>query len=728
VELSASNRNVEASFYKALGALILFVLFVTPMHAQITIENAIIRLGRYQAVVTNDMANSAIASPGWTLHPGETFYDYSVAHIDNISIDYNVCSNWTDPDGKVWKYMNIAPFQEGSRGTKFPLKLDDGQYMHNYVRYPQTAVTVNGKLTSSTDPRGTLSPSGIDAHNTTADQYIESSALTNVGLKFTRKIYAWSHFQDNGYVIVEMTVKNVGVGWGPSQKVKLDLKTFKFMIDTVSLPQQTIHDFVFALPKIHPVRYVSQKTLNKNGWMAHSGFTQGDTLRILYSYDGKILAYSYDSIGEPNLSKQGVLQNYMGHFMQLLHADKTWDNTSDDITQPHYTSYAQSWNDGDPKIWADTKTEIMNRWITDPVTIGGPFYSGANIYPVLHQVNMDERGYWVPDNVPMYYPWAHSHAGPYEIPPGKEIRFVFALGTAGLSPEAAFKIGRDWTKGTCTFTGKNSSPLQRPPQATDNDWAKDQWVFTQIDSMRSLASRIQWNADHNFNIPVPPPPLASLTIQEQVGGVKLSWSNNAESFPTFEGYRIYRAMGASDTTIYQLIAELSRSKGNLRSEYIDQDLDRGPDYYYYVSTFSVASGPNAYRKGEILESGVNYVEAFAPTRFVPKQGLASGHWQDSVRVVPNPFNLSAKDVQFSSTPDKMMFVNLPPVCTIRIYSENGNLVKTIEHSDGKSDEQWEQGGQYMLTYGGQRVVSGIYIAHFQTPSGESQFRKFVIVR
>jgi hypothetical protein len=129
-----------------------------------------------------------------------------------------------------------------------------------------------------------------------------------------------------------------------------------------------------------------------------------------------------------------------------------------------------------------------------------------------------------------------------------------------------------------------------------------------------------------------------------------------------------------------------------------------------------------------LESGVNYVEAFAPSRFVPKQGLTSGHWQDSVRVVPNPFNLSAKDVQFAKTPDKIMFVNLPPVCTIRIYSENGNLVKTIEHTDGKSDEQWEQGGQYMLTEGGQRVVSGIYIAHFQTPSGESQFRKFVIVR
>jgi hypothetical protein len=70
------------------------------------------------------------------------------------------------------------------------------------------------------------------------------------------------------------------------------------------------------------------------------------------------------------------------------------------------------------------------------------------------------------------------------------------------------------------------------------------------------------------------------------------------------------------------------------------------------------------------------------------------------RVVPNNprriglviVNLSANAMQFSTTPDKIMFVNLPPVCTIKIYSENGNLVKTILHSDGKSDEQWGDRG------------------------------------
>jgi hypothetical protein len=711
-----------------LLAVVMSMFFATTARSQVTIENAIIRLGRYQTSVANDGAQTAINGAGWTLHPGEGYWAKGFDPLSYGGIDQPVCQNWTDPDGRLWKYMLVSPTQQNS-SIKFPLKLEDGKYMHNYVRYPQTLVTVNGKVTSSTDPRGELNPSGINTQNMTADQYVESSSLTNVGLEFRRRIYAWSHFQDNNYIVCEYIIRNIGVGWGQNQQVKLDFSTFKFTIDTVRLPVQTIQGFIFGLERLRPVTQLGSKTLQEKGWFSSTGFRKTDSLRILYAYDGQVLGVSNPSVGEPLLGQQGRLQNYMAHFVQTLHADKAWNDKSDDVVQPRYTSYAQNWNDAKPGLWGDFATETMYKWIVDSTMSGGPFYTGPNVYPGLHQVNMDDRGYAIPVLVPNYnIYYCHSHCGPYDIPPGKEIHIVMAMGIAGLPPEFAFQVGRDWYKGTCTFNGKNTSPVPKATNETDNDYAKDQWVYSSVDSMMKTCDRAKWNVLHNFQIPVPPPPLATLTIQEQVGGIKLSWSNNAESYPTFEGYRIYRAEGASDTTIYRLIAELSKTKGNLKTEYVDQALDRGPDYYYYVTTFSIASGPNAYRPGEVLESGMNYVEAFAPSRFVPKQGLATGHWQDSVRVVPNPFNLSAKDVQFSSTPNKIMFVNLPPVCTIRIYSENGSLIKTIEHADGKSDEQWEQGGQYMLTDGGQRVVSGIYIAHFQAPTGESQFRKFVVVR
>ncbi len=712
----------------ALSLAFLLLGTSASLYAQITIEEAIIRAGRYQTALANDGAQASITAPGWTLHPGEGFWEKGFDPLSYGGIDQPVCKNWTDPDGKFWPYMLVSPTQQSSP-IKFPLKLADGKYMHNFVRYPQTTVTVNNKATSSAEPRGELNPGAIDAEGTTADQFVESTSLTNVGLEFRRRVYAWSHFQDNNYIICEYRIKNVGAGWGPNQGVKFDMSTFKFMIDTVRLPAQTIQGLIFGLERLRIVTFLGSRRLQEKCWFSDYGFRQGDSLRMLYSYDGQVMGYSYPSVGEPHMGQAGRLQNYMGHFVQLLHADKTWDDKTDDITQPAYTSYAQNWNDGKPALWGEATTEIMYRWLVDPVTIGGPFYSGPDILPGLHQVNMDERGYWIPVTVPNYNQYyAHVHAGPYDIPPGKEVRIVFAMGIAGLDPAKAFQVGRDWFKGTCTPPSRNSSPLTRAPGETENDWAKDQWVFTSIDSMMKAGSRAKWNMEHNFRIPVPPPPLSWLKVAEQVGGVKLSWANNAEADSTFEGYRIYRAEGASDTTLYQQIAELSKSKGTLRTEYIDQDLDRGPDYYYYVTTFSYAQGPNAYRPGEVLESGMNYVEAFAPSRFVPREGLASGHWQDSVRVVPNPFNLSARAVQFTTTPDKIMFVNLPPVCTIRIYSENGNLIKTIEHTDGKSDEQWETGGQYMLTDGGQRVVSGIYIAHFKTPAGDTQYRKFVIVR
>jgi hypothetical protein len=66
---------------------------------------------------------------------------------------------------------------------------------------------------------------------------------------------------------------------------------------------------------------------------------------------------------------------------------------------------------------------------------------------------------------------------------------------------------------------------------------------------------------------------------------------------------------------------------------------------------------------------------------------------------------------------------LPAVCTIRIYTERGDLVKTIEHTDGSGDELWDSTTSYR-----QVIVSGVYIAVFTTPDGKSAMRKFIVIR
>ena len=96
----------------------------------------------------------------------------------------------------------------------------------------------------------------------------------------------------------------------------------------------------------------------------------------------------------------------------------------------------------------------------------------------------------------------------------------------------------------------------------------------------------------------------------------------------------------------------------------------------------------------------------------------------TVRVVPNPYNINAHELQYPGESDKIMFLNLPPICTINIFTESADLVKTINHTNGAGDEAW----QFSTSTTGQIVVSGIYFARLETPSGDSRIVKFIIIR
>jgi hypothetical protein len=124
-----------------------------------------------------------------------------------------------------------------------------------------------------------------------------------------------------------------------------------------------------------------------------------------------------------------------------------------------------------------------------------------------------------------------------------------------------------------------------------------------------------------------------------------------------------------------------------------------------------------------LESSRYYTQTYDPANLKRQPGERL----DSIRIVPNPFNASAKSaVRFPGVidEDKIAFYNIPGECTIRIYSEIGELVKTIEHTNGSGDEYW-----YQVTSSNQIIVSGIYIAVITDKnSGQNHFVKFAIIR
>ena len=102
---------------------------------------------------------------------------------------------------------------------------------------------------------------------------------------------------------------------------------------------------------------------------------------------------------------------------------------------------------------------------------------------------------------------------------------------------------------------------------------------------------------------------------------------------------------------------------------------------------------------------------------------------NDIKVVPNPYIISAKwerkrlgDPKLGEPIRDLVFTNLPGVCTISIYTLDGNLVKTIEHTSGQGTEFWD-----LRSFSNQQIATGIYFYHVKSDAGE-RVSRFAVVR
>jgi hypothetical protein len=93
---------------------------------------------------------------------------------------------------------------------------------------------------------------------------------------------------------------------------------------------------------------------------------------------------------------------------------------------------------------------------------------------------------------------------------------------------------------------------------------------------------------------------------------------------------------------------------------------------------------------------------------------------DQIRVVPNPY-IVRHEAQLSPGERRILFHYLPEHCVIRIYTVGLDLVKTITH-DGGGTDQWD-----LRTAKGDLVGSQLFVAHFETSDGASTIKKFAVV-
>ena len=104
-----------------------------------------------------------------------------------------------------------------------------------------------------------------------------------------------------------------------------------------------------------------------------------------------------------------------------------------------------------------------------------------------------------------------------------------------------------------------------------------------------------------------------------------------------------------------------------------------------------------------------------------------------VYVYPNPYRLDgdyrARGFEGRAESDlphdrtrAIHFANVPSVCTIRIFTLDGDLVREIRHNDGTTHAEWN-----MITRNTQMVVSGLYYWTVESSDGEVQMGKLAII-
>lgn len=103
---------------------------------------------------------------------------------------------------------------------------------------------------------------------------------------------------------------------------------------------------------------------------------------------------------------------------------------------------------------------------------------------------------------------------------------------------------------------------------------------------------------------------------------------------------------------------------------------------------------------------------------------------DNIKVVPNPYRASAvweikNPYNSGRGPRKMYFTHLPAKCTIRIFTINGELVKTLEHDKNLNDgsEEWD-----MLSKDNLGIAYGVYVFQVEAPGIGNKIGKFAVIK
>jgi hypothetical protein len=712
-------KNTIEKYFLSLNISGLFVLlivlsgtFTSKGYSQVeATEKKYIRIGSLQSHI------SAYASErAWN----NSYYEGLRWPAEYPSQDNSVikrfwiaASPFTDILDNEWEALGIY-FSAGWAGESlFPVELTQT------AKFAPPTVYVNGNNITAPYAEDV---DNID-ENQIADRVITNVVNTILGITVTRRVYAFSQQYHDNYYIKEFTFTNTG-NIDYDSEIELDAPVNGLRIGwgtrySVCREGATV---------IH-----SHQSWGRHSWCTrrgedyadHTGETITldnpivDWIRCGFQWAGQYEINTFDNLGGPDVFGDGRLNAPHHAGVAILHVDRSAADSTDDPDQP----VTLGWHAGDtyPGFSSISKGE-ETKMVDLYAMLSGVPYTGLGGNERYDEVYMSSN----PD------PWTvHNDAGgtnlwvnygPFDLNPGESVTYVEVEGVAGLSRPLCELIGQRWKQAYDNPSDEGPFILPDGSETKDEDVYKNTWFYTGKDSMLLTFSRAKRNFDMGFNIPQPPIPPPIFEVNSGGDKISLNWAASpSEENSNFGGYKVFRAVGKPDTIFSEIFAcGYGIDNEQIVYQYDDTDAIRGYAYYYYIVAFSDGSNNNtdANPDGQLYSS--KYYTRTTEPAYLKRPAVED---LSKIRIVPNPYYINAKNLTFPNEPDKIMFYNIPGQCTIKIYTERGDLISTIEHTDGSGDQPWNS-----ITDSRQVVVSGVYIAHISKPTGEMITKKFIVIR
>ncbi len=620
--------------------------------------------------------------------------------------------NYLDPQVNInfeFKTVHCGPRpQTGGLSEFFPI-----EFKH-YAKFQPTEVRVDNTITRY--PGQEVNIDEIDP-TLPYDQMIYNYVNTQLGMSMKRKIYQFSNEYYDNFHVIEYTFINTG-NLDADEEIERTSGTLEevyfYFQNRIGFIQETSNLFGA------PTQY-GKATLNDEFGPYPAG--HNDNMRYAYAWFGYWNEFTeYNNIGGPIFHPDNVtsprinaadtvgrlgIPQFSGTL--TLYAQTSTDNNADDMNQPSTTGYYSS--DGDLNYSSDvfSASEMQRRY--QLMIKGHPQQSHADWITNGDYVNSTANPYTESINS-AGYSYVNCY-GPYTIPYGDSIKIILVDAANGLNRDECIRIGKLFKSGAISVAQKNTEVLKGR------------------DSLRLTFKRVEDAYNNSWaNIPQQPYPPKTFNIYSRGGRIDLEWTPNDEG-PAVTGYEIYRnTLESVDGyasneyySKYEKIAEL----GPTEISYSDTSQRQDIAYYYYIVSLGDLVPANsqlnipAHRLASNRAYTQSYIGAF-------RRRPGEPNVTDKVRAYPNPYIISASDNWMfgsgSVERNKIAFDHISGECKILIFTEMGELIRTIEHTDGSGSQDWD-----LRTSSNQLVVSGIYIAVvIDNNTGDKQIVKFSIIR